>query len=178
MDNNDDVNNAVCDYCGAEGIEGLDITVTPEGISICKDCAEYITSDVSQADAEELASIEAAAMAFKERDKASKTTAERSKIRDLTPSMIKAELDKRVIGQDAAKKVLSVDADNHYQLLDSMYDDEDVDPELKDVTVEKSNIILTGPTGCGKTLLAKTLRSCWTCLFQLRTRQRLQKRGM
>jgi len=157
MDNNDDVNNAVCDYCGAEGIEGLDITVTPEGISICKDCAEYITSDVSQADAEELASIEAAAMAFKERDKASKTTAERSKIRDLTPSMIKAELDKRVIGQDAAKKVLSVAVYNHYQRLDSMYDDEDVDPELKDVTVEKSNIILTGPTGCGKTLLAKTL---------------------
>ena len=66
-----------------------------------------------------------------------------------TPKEIKAFLDKYVIGQDNAKKYLSVAVYNHYKRLSQPTDD--------DVEIEKSNIIMVGPTGTGKTLLAKTI---------------------
>ncbi|MCD8201412.1 MAG: ATP-dependent Clp protease ATP-binding subunit ClpX [Clostridia bacterium] len=70
-----------------------------------------------------------------------------------TPEEIKAELDKYIIGQEEAKMVLSVGVYNHYKRISS----QSVDDEFKDVEVGKSNILLLGPTGCGKTLLASTL---------------------
>jgi ATP-dependent Clp protease ATP-binding subunit ClpX len=66
-----------------------------------------------------------------------------------TPQMIKDHLDQYVIGQDHAKKSLSVAVYNHYKRINSKIDD--------DVEIEKSNIVLIGPTGVGKTLLAQTL---------------------
>ena len=66
------------------------------------------------------------------------------------PIEIKAFLDQYVIGQDEAKKYLSVSVYNHYKRLLQVYDDNDVE-------IEKSNIILVGSTGTGKTLLAKTI---------------------
>jgi len=66
-----------------------------------------------------------------------------------TPKQINEELDQYVIGQDDAKKYLSVAVYNHYKRLAQHVDD--------DVDIEKSNIILVGPTGTGKTLLAKTI---------------------
>ena len=75
---------------------------------------------------------------------------------DLTPSSIKAALDRSIIGQDEAKKIVSVAVYNHYKRL-SDDGDAECEPELKNVKIEKSNIILSGPTGCGKTLIAKTL---------------------
>jgi ATP-dependent Clp protease ATP-binding subunit ClpX len=66
------------------------------------------------------------------------------------PKEIKAFLDQYVIGQDDAKKVLSVAVYNHYKRLNQHADDEGTE-------IEKSNIILVGPTGTGKTLLAKTI---------------------
>jgi ATP-dependent Clp protease ATP-binding subunit ClpX len=70
------------------------------------------------------------------------------------PSEIKEELDKYIIGQDEAKKVLSVAVYNHYKRINNLHKTEG---ELSDVEIEKSNILLLGPTGCGKTLLARTL---------------------
>ncbi|MEM9167649.1 MAG: ATP-dependent Clp protease ATP-binding subunit ClpX, partial [Planctomycetota bacterium] len=67
-----------------------------------------------------------------------------------SPREIVAELDNYVIGQDAAKKVLAVAVHSHYKRLMAAEDEGDVD-------IDKSNILLVGPTGCGKTLLAKTL---------------------
>ena len=68
----------------------------------------------------------------------------------LKPIDIKTKLDEYVIGQDDAKKVLSVAVYNHYKRLNQ--------PEIKDeVEIEKSNVILVGRTGTGKTLLAKTI---------------------
>jgi len=70
-----------------------------------------------------------------------------------TPELIKKQLDEYVIGQDRAKKVLSVAVYNHYKrisLRSTFF-------ELEDVEIEKSNIMLIGPTGVGKTLLAQTL---------------------
>lgn len=100
-----------------------------------------------------------------------------------TPAQLKAELDKYIVGQDEAKKVLSVAVYNHYKRINNIIGNEnkrkialttDIDPfseegkELRrkkkqaigdddDVEIEKSNILLLGPTGSGKTLLARTL---------------------
>jgi len=73
--------------------------------------------------------------------------------RRLTPVEIKQALDEYVIGQDQAKKALSVAVYNHYKRIDGS----DYVPDLDDVELEKSNILLLGSTGTGKTLLAKTL---------------------
>ncbi len=69
------------------------------------------------------------------------------------PAEIKAELDKYIVGQDEAKKVLSVAVYNHYKRINNAGAGKKDD----DVEIEKSNILLLGPTGCGKTLLARTL---------------------
>lgn len=69
------------------------------------------------------------------------------------PAEIKEELDKYIVGQDEAKRVLSVAVYNHYKRINRLKDIS----EGEDVEIEKSNILLLGPTGCGKTLLARTL---------------------
>ena len=69
----------------------------------------------------------------------------------LTPAEIKKTLDDYVIGQEEAKKTLSVAVYNHYKRINSS------NQNLDDVEIQKSNILLLGPTGCGKTLLAQTL---------------------
>ena len=68
------------------------------------------------------------------------------------PAEIKDELDKYIVGQDEAKKVLSVAVYNHYKRINNLNTQDD-----GEVEIEKSNILLLGPTGCGKTLLARTL---------------------
>ncbi len=70
------------------------------------------------------------------------------------PSEIKAYLDQYVIGQERAKKILSVAVYNHYKRIEY---EQRKKSRLKDVEIQKTNILLIGPTGCGKTLLAQTL---------------------
>ena len=69
------------------------------------------------------------------------------------PSEMKVMLDDYVIGQDYAKKILSVAVYNHYKRIQTT----EMDKEFEEVEIEKSNILLLGPSGTGKTLLAKTL---------------------
>ncbi|MCR5687484.1 MAG: ATP-dependent Clp protease ATP-binding subunit ClpX [Lachnospiraceae bacterium] len=74
------------------------------------------------------------------------------------PHKIKALLDEYVIGQEQAKKVMSVAVYNHYKRVAAEgMKPEDFDERLRDVEIEKSNMLLIGPTGCGKTYLVKTL---------------------
>ena len=70
---------------------------------------------------------------------------------DLTPKKLYQKLDEYVIGQERAKKVLSVAVYNHYKRLRSQALEED------DVELQKSNVLMLGPAGCGKTMLAETL---------------------
>ena len=82
----------------------------------------------------------------------SKTTTKKEEAKTIpTPHQIKEFLDQYVIGQDEAKKYLSVAVYNHYKRINhpQSQDDDDVD-------IEKSNVVLVGPTGTGKTLLAKS----------------------
>ena len=121
----------VCSFCGKKEDEVRKLFVSNlTGNCICseciKNCADEIEDDFEEIDANN------------------------PKLTLLKPKELKAKLDEYIIGQDEAKKVLSVAVYNHYKRVNAIND--------KDyVTLDKSNILLLGPTGCGKTLLAKTL---------------------
>ncbi|MCB9555581.1 MAG: ATP-dependent Clp protease ATP-binding subunit ClpX [Deltaproteobacteria bacterium] len=86
------------------------------------------------------------------------------------PTEIKAVLDEYVVGQDRAKKVLSVAVHNHYKRIDAKVANDDVE-------LQKSNILLLGPTGCGKTLLAQTLARILNVPFALADATSLTEAG-
>lgn len=119
-----------CSFCGKEKSQVKRLIVGPNGLAICDECVEICN--------EEIKSVTATA---------------RDAVELKKPSEIKAELDKYIVGQDKAKKVLSVAVYNHYKRINS-----ELGKTADDgVEIEKSNILLLGPTGCGKTLLARTL---------------------
>lgn len=130
-----------CSFCGTKRVIGDNILVGPHGEGICTDCAEKVLNmfDVKRNE-----------------PKMPKGKKRGFDLRTITPSKIKAELDKSIIGQDETKKIISVAVYNHYRRMFGGSGDE-MDPEIKDVKIEKSNILLAGPTGCGKTLFAKTI---------------------
>ncbi len=122
-----------CSFCGRDGSEVGSMIAGPD-VYICDIC---IGSSVD---------------ILKNNLAAYNNTKAKSSI-DHTPATIKKTLDEYVIGQDRAKKVLSVAVYNHYKRINSKTSFF----ELDDVEIEKSNILLIGPTGVGKTLLAQTL---------------------
>jgi ATP-dependent Clp protease ATP-binding subunit ClpX len=132
----------LCSFCGKSQAEVKKIIAGP-GVYICDSCVNVCKTII---------------------DREIKTPAVDAKptVRLIKPSDIKKTLDDHVIGQDHAKKVLSVAVYNHYKRLmfdsgQSQKDSAALSPEFNDVEVEKSNIMLLGPTGSGKTLLARTL---------------------
>ena len=124
-----------CSFCGKSQNEVRKLIAGPNGVYICDECID-ICSDIIE---EELEETE-----LEEKEQA-------TKINLLKPAEIKNFLDDYVIGQDEAKKVLSVAVYNHYKRI--VYPPKDKD----DVELQKSNIIMIGPTGSGKTYLAQTL---------------------
>ncbi|HUL54901.1 MAG TPA: ATP-dependent Clp protease ATP-binding subunit ClpX [Opitutaceae bacterium] len=132
----------LCSFCGKSQAEVKKIIAGP-GVYICDSCVNVCKTII-------------------DREVKTPPTENRPAFRLAKPSEIKRTLDDYVIGQEHAKKVLSVAVYNHYKRLifDSGQPHRNgtaLAPEFSDVEVEKSNILLVGPTGSGKTLLARTL---------------------
>lgn len=121
-----------CSFCGKQGDDKRHLVQAPAGnIFICDKCIAVCEGIVAQRDK----SVEPIDM---------------SEVP--TPKEFKSYLDEYVIGQDYAKKALSVAVYNHYKRMSKLDAGKNTD-----ITIEKSNVLLIGPTGSGKTLLAKTL---------------------
>lgn len=120
-----------CSFCGRSRSE---VGILIAGVSghICESCVQQAHSII------------------KEEDLSDKTKPSADAVNVLKPTEIKKKLDEYVIGQEDAKKVLSVGVYNHYKRLNQP-------PSKDEVEIEKSNVILVGRTGTGKTLLAKTI---------------------
>src|SRR5574341_1189255 len=121
--------NLVCSFCGKSQDEVRKLIAGPT-VYICDECIDLCNDII----AEECDHEEALA----------------SSSSVPKPAEIKAVLDEYVIGQERAKKILAVAVHNHYKRIDAKVGADDVE-------LQKSNILLLGPTGCGKTLLAQTL---------------------
>ncbi len=131
-------NLTLCSFCGKSHAEVRKLVSGP-GVYICDECIETFKQVLDKELAEEAPKGEAPQLAIKQ------------------PAEIKAELDKHCIGQDAAKKTLSVAVHNHYKRILHEAAAEAEDAPHAGVEIEKTNIMLIGSTGTGKTLLARTL---------------------
>ena len=126
-----------CSFCGKTQNQVRKLIAGPNGVYICDECVDVCSEIID----EELEKDEEAGREPEE--------APEEEINLIKPEEMKAFLDEYVIGQDQAKKVLSVAVYNHYKRV--MSDDKD------GVEIEKSNMLMIGPTGSGKTYLVKTL---------------------
>lgn len=125
--------NVQCSFCGRSSHEVNSMVAGPE-VFICDHCIE-----------------DAASIIRNDGSAFTRKAAAKTAVNLLKPVEIKAQLDEYVIGQDVVKRALSVAVYNHYKRILTPEDPED------DTKIEKSNILLLGPTGSGKTLLARTL---------------------
>lgn len=123
-------NEFICSFCGKGQGEVKKLIAGP-GVFICDECVDLCNDIIAE-----------------DYDMEDGSASERPAI--LKPFEIKKLLDEYVIGQEKAKKILSVAVHNHYKRIDSSI-------AMEDVELQKSNILLMGPTGSGKTLLAQTL---------------------
>lgn len=127
-----------CSFCGRSQSDVRKMIAGPQGAYICDECVETCMEIIDEEFGPD----------FEDDEKEDSNGLD---INLLTPQEIKDFLDQSVIGQEEAKKVLSVAVYNHYKRILS------VKNKATDVELQKSNIIMLGPTGCGKTLLAQTL---------------------
>ena len=121
-----------CSFCNRQEAEVQRLISGPDEVHICNECVELCRD-----------------ILIGEDERATRAGLTSSGRPSLSPKQIYARLDEYVIGQEYAKRVLSVAVYNHYKRIASRGD--------RRVELEKSNILLIGPTGCGKTLLAQTL---------------------
>ncbi|MBD2277841.1 MAG: ATP-dependent protease ATP-binding subunit ClpX [Dolichospermum sp. DEX189] len=147
-----------CSFCGKSQEQVRKLIAGP-GVYICDECVDLCNEILD----EELLDTSAAA-ASPPAQKSEPTEKRRTSSSNLSfnqipkPREIKNYLDEHVIGQDEAKKVLSVAVYNHYKRLAILQSKGNANAGTDDaIELQKSNILLIGPTGCGKTLLAQTL---------------------
>src|SRR5262249_49421269 len=145
-------NLTMCSFCGKSHADVSKLIAGP-GVYICDSCRDVCQTIVAQELSED-------------------ARRQSSNIRVPKPAEIRRALDQYVIGQDTAKKTLSVAVHNHYKRVLQAPQPADASATFQpdpfaDVEIEKSNILLIGPTGCCKTLLAKTLARILDVLFYM-----------
>ena len=142
--------NLRCSFCG-RGEDEVDVLYAgQDGAMICRECAEKMT------------------LLFKKE----KAKQQNNEINLIAPKEIKARLDDYIVGQDEAKKVLSVAVYNHYKRIMAVDSG-----KYSEVKLEKSNILMLGPTGSGKTLLARTLANILNVPFAIADATTLTEAG-
>ena len=149
---NNNTRNVKCSFCG-KSQENVKKIIAGPGVYICDECigvCQEIIEDEFYEEDVELEEIE--------EEKIPK------------PHEIKEILDEYVIGQEEAKKTLSVAVYNHYKRINNL-------DKVNDVEIQKSNILLLGPTGCGKTLLAQTLAKVLNVPFAIADATTLTEAG-
>lgn len=141
-----------CSFCGKSQDQVRKLIAGNNNVFICDECID-LCSEILEEELEEDGG----------------TAEGLGEINLLKPKEIKTFLDEYVIGQDAAKRVLSVAVYNHYKRVTSM--------KKMDVDVQKSNILMLGPTGCGKTYLAQTLAKILNVPFAIADATALTEAG-
>lgn len=141
-----------CSFCNKTQAQVRKMIAGPNGAYICDECVDICTEIIEEE--------------FEYEDQ----RREFDDINLLTPEEMKAFLDDYVIGQDEAKKVLSVAVYNHYKRILA-------GQKLDGVELQKSNILMLGPTGCGKTLLAQTLAKVLNVPFAIADATALTEAG-
>ncbi len=141
---------ARCSFCGKKESQVQKMLSGPNGIYICNECVEVC-------------------MEILEEEEQGSYQNEDYRINLLKPKEMKAYLDDYVIGQEDAKKVLSVAVYNHYKRI--------LTGDKSDIEIQKSNILMLGPTGTGKTLLAQTLARTLNVPFAITDATNLTEAG-
>ena len=136
MINRVEVDSEKCVFCGRSAKDAVTLLEGPNCVSLCNLCIFRANEMLKELD-------------MVRRGKGEKAPEENKPLP--TPHEIKAKLDEYIVGQDNAKKILSVAVYNHYKRI------RDLNNAESDVKLDKSNVLMLGPTGSGKTLLAKTL---------------------
>ena len=140
-----------CNFCSRTQAQVKKLIAGPKGVYICDNCVEIAHSIINT-------------------DKLREEETRRQKSESLTPQQIKGALDQYIIGQEKAKKKISVAVYNHYKRIK-------LKKGLSDVEVGKSNILLIGPTGTGKTLMAQTLAKILSVPFAISDATTLTEAG-
>ena len=140
-----DKDDTFCSFCGRLRDEAPQMVSSPSGVFICSDCVRLCSKMVQGGGDDD-----------DEEGSQSKAPVRIPRLTVPKPIGIKKTLDSYVVGQNRVKRVLSVAVHNHYKRLQHIRENERTG-KIDDIEIEKSNVIMVGPTGSGKTLIARVL---------------------